>query len=276
MKYLKVILDFYLKSSTHVSLAVMAFAGITMLQFDIETNPDLLIFIFLGTVTGYNFVKYMAIAKLHHFSLSKSLRAIQIFSFFCFAGLLLTAMKLPGPVLWAAAALGGLNVIYALPLFSGKPNLRSITGVKIFIIALVWTGVTVWLPILDAQLSLSAAIGIASVQRFLFVMVLILPFDIRDVGEDTKQLGTVPQLVGIENTRNIGILLLVIILLLELIQPIHGGSQFIVLFTTSILTAWLIHRSAYSQNKYLTSFWVEGVPIFWWFLLLIINFLQVN
>lgn len=267
MKYLKKLFDFYLKSSTHVALAVVAFTGITCLHFGISPNPALLIFTFCGTVTGYNFVKFASVSKFHHFSLSISPGVIRIYTFFCFAGLIWAAWKLPEPVLWTAAVLGILNLLYALPVFSGQYNLRSITGIKIFVIALVWTGVTVWLPVLDAQLVHPADTGLASLQRFLYVMVLILPFDIRDVRFDTEQLGTIPQLAGIERTRKIGLMLLGVILLLEFFRPSADGFEIAVLAIVAALTAWLIRKSVIRQNKYYASFWVEGVPILWYLLL---------
>ncbi|MEX0927925.1 MAG: hypothetical protein WD266_02475 [Balneolales bacterium] len=270
MSHLSALFDFYLKSSTHVSLAVVAFSGITMLEFGIDPNRHLLIFIFFASVTGYNFVKYTAIARFHHFSLSGSLRAIQLYSLFCFLGLLWAAVRLPVPVLLAAAILGGFNMLYALPVFSGQSNLRSLTGAKIFVIALVWTGSTVWLPALDARLPLSAGLALASLQRFLFVMVLTLPFDIRDVRLDTAHLGTVPQLVGIKKTRNMGLLMLGLVLLLNVFRPAAGGIQTFVLIAVTLLTGWLIRTSVVSQNRYFAAFWVEGVPVLWWLMLTVL------
>ena len=87
MRFLKLIFDFYIKASIHVALAVYAFLRITEIYFDLPYNKNLNYFIFFGTITGYNFVKYAGVAKLHHRSLTNSLKAIQIFSFFCFLGM---------------------------------------------------------------------------------------------------------------------------------------------------------------------------------------------
>ncbi|MEX2397333.1 MAG: hypothetical protein WD491_09915, partial [Balneolales bacterium] len=263
--------EFYLKSSTHVSLAVTAFSGITMLHLDIKSNPCLLLFIFLGTITGYNFIKYAAIARLQHFSLSNSLRMIQVYSLICFVGLVWVAFKLSAPVLFTAAALGLLNLLYAFPFYNGQFNLRNITGAKIFVIALVWTGVTVWLPVLDGEISFSLDIGIASIQRLMFVIVLTLPFDIRDIHFDTEQLGTVPQLMGVEKTRNIALLLLGLILFLDILRPSTDWHEFGVLLIATVVTAWLVRKSVIQQNKYYATFWVEGVPVLWWILLMAVT-----
>lgn len=268
MKPLKILFDLYLKSSTHVSVAVVSFAAITYLNFNTKPDPDLLLFIFFGTVTGYNFVKYAAVAGFQHFSLSQPLRIIQIYSFFCFVGLMWFTLKLPADVLFAAGILGVINVLYAFPLFSGD-NLRSVTGIKIFIIALVWTGVTVLLPVLEAEMEFTVNHLMASLQRFLFVIVLTLPFDIRDLRFDTEQLGTIPQIFGVKTTRIIGITFLVIIFLLEFFQSSANATEILILLVVVIITAYLLRKSVIRQTKYYASFWVEGIPILWLGLLML-------
>ena len=84
MQFLKKILNFYINSSIHVAIAVYAFIRITEMYFKLPNNKNLDYFIFYGTITGYNFVKYAGVAKLHHRSLTEDLKIIQIFSFFCF------------------------------------------------------------------------------------------------------------------------------------------------------------------------------------------------
>lgn len=271
MIVLKRLFDLYIKSSIHVSLAVIAFCAITINQLDIHANPDLIFFVFFGTVSGYNFIKYAGIAKFRHKSLSVNLRLIQIFSLACFLGLIWFAFRLPEEVLWFAAIMGGLNLLYALPVFEEKNKLRSITGLKIFVIALVWTGVTVGLPVLENHSPISADTVIITIQRFLFVIALTLPFDIRDVHFDTEDLGTIPQLFGVEQTRNIGTGLLALVFILEFFRPEIEINMIGVLVVILIITGLLIRKSGIHQNKYYASFWVEGVPILWWFLLLIVN-----
>jgi len=84
MKWFRIFFDFYLNASIHVSFAVLSFVKITEIYFDLPTNTPLNNFIFFGTITGYNFVKYAGVAKLHHRSLTTRLKAIQFFSFCCF------------------------------------------------------------------------------------------------------------------------------------------------------------------------------------------------
>ena len=84
MKFFKKLLDFYINASIHVALAVYAFVRITEFYLDLSYNESLDFFLFFATITGYNFVKYAGVAKLHHRSLTKNLRVIQLFSLSCF------------------------------------------------------------------------------------------------------------------------------------------------------------------------------------------------
>src|SRR5690606_15236470 len=87
MRVLKNIFDFYINSSIHVAIGVVSLAVVTCLHFGFPLEVELLSFIFFGTISGYNFVKYARIARLHHRSLARNLRWIQIFSFFCLIAL---------------------------------------------------------------------------------------------------------------------------------------------------------------------------------------------
>jgi len=62
--------------------------------------------LFFGGVSGYNFVKYAEVAGLHHRSLTKSLRKIQIFSFICGVGLLISVFSLSREALLITFFLG--------------------------------------------------------------------------------------------------------------------------------------------------------------------------
>ena len=203
MRVLKIVFDFYLNSSIHVALAVYALSWITLKEFDLEYDEDMLYFNFYATISGYNFVKYFGLAKFHHRSLASWLRTIQIFSFLCFLALGYYAFKLETETLFWIFGFGVVTFLYAIPflpkhLFLDQhQNLRGISGLKVYIIALVWSGVTVLLPLLNNNVNLNYEVAITFVQRFLFVFVLMLPFEIRDMKYDSLKLSTIPQQIGI-------------------------------------------------------------------------------
>ncbi len=187
MGILKIVLDFYINSSIHVALAVYALTWVTLNNFGISYDENILYFNFYATITGYNFVKYFGLAKFHHRGLASWLKTIQIFSLICFFLLCFYAMKLEFKTMLWIGVFGLMTFLYAIPflpkhLFLDKQqNLRSVSGLKIYVIALVWSGVTVLLPVLNNDMALNADISLTAIQRFLFVIVLLLPFEIRDM-----------------------------------------------------------------------------------------------
>ncbi|MGB0949507.1 MAG: hypothetical protein ACPGU0_05325, partial [Marinirhabdus sp.] len=149
---LRAIFDLYISASVHVALAVVCLLCLTVLQFETTVPPALYWFVFFGTVSGYNFVKYAMAAGLQHLGLGKRLRVVQVFSFVCTAMCAFFGFQLAPPVLVTTAGFAVLTLFYALPLYRSK-TLRTVPGLKIFVVATVWAGVTVVLPCVAASVT---------------------------------------------------------------------------------------------------------------------------
>jgi hypothetical protein len=267
----KKIFDFYINSSIHVALAVVSLCLVTVLHFGGQIDSSLLVFIFFAVVTGYNFVKYAAVAGLHHRTLTRGLKNIQIFSLLCFTGLLISSFFIDFKILLLSAIFGSLTALYALPVFSKRRNLRSISGIKIFIIGIVWAGVTVVLPGIGVKNAIFGDLFLEMVQRFLLVLVWILPFEIRDLKYDLEQLGTLPQRIGVTRTKIVGLLLLVIVIVTDLLKTSNSQASFNALVVMCLLTAIFVMASKEHRSRYFTAFWVEAIPIFWLGVLLLLR-----
>lgn len=262
MGLLKKLLNFYIDSSLHVALSVSALVFLTWFQYNIEPKFNVLAFVFFATITGYNFVKYAAIVGLHHRRLTGSLKSIQIFSLFCFVLLFFFALKLSIKILLSSAFFALLTFFYAIPVFRNK-NLRNFSGLKIFIVALAWAGVTVVVVIVDAGIPFHFDQVLTFAQRFLFVVVLILPFEIRDVDYDYIALGTVVQKIGVFNTKILGAILIGIWFLLEFFKSQKNLGYLIGFFVAGTIALVLLLFARRKQHKYYASFWVEAVPLLW-------------
>ena len=268
MKFLKLVFDFYLNASIHVAFSVYAFLRITEIYFELPYNENINYFIFFGTITGYNFVKYAGVAKLHHRSLTSGLKVIQIFSFFCFLALCYYGCLMDVKTLLFSIPFIALTVLYAVPFLSGfDKNLREVSYLKIIVVGFVWAGFTVWMPLVDVGTEISLNIVLLFLQRFLVVVVLILPFDIRDVQYDAISLQTIPKKIGIEKTKKLGFMFLVFSLLLEYFLTIATGLRIPFMMFLFLLIIFLMSAKK-EQSKYYSSFWVESLPIVWWLLLL--------
>ncbi|MCW9036797.1 MULTISPECIES: hypothetical protein [Altibacter] len=268
MKGLKRVFSFYIQSSIHVALAVLALFLVTQVELELELQFSLLGYVFFGTITGYNFVKYAAIAGLHHRRLTDSLKSIQIFSLGCFVLLLYFALQQSFQVLAVSTIFGILTLLYAIPLIR-KKNLRNFSGIKIFIVAIVWAGVTVILPVIASEETIDLGVWISTLQRIMIVIALTIPFEIRDLPFDKKTLGTLPQRIGVFATKTLGSVLLGVCFLIEYFKEDVFLPYAVSLLIVCVLTAVLILFSEKKQPAYYASFWVEGIPIVWYLLLLL-------
>lgn len=277
MRAFKSILDFYINSSIHVALAIVAMSCVTCLEFAIVLDVSMLSFIGFASITGYNFVKYFGLAKFHHRSLSNKLKTIQIFSLVCFLAMCYFLMQLSATSLVVISVFAVITFLYAIPLLPNrffidkKKKLRSVGGLKVYIIALVWSGVTVVLPLINDAYHMHSDVVISAIQRFIFVIVLMLPFEIRDLNYDSLKLATIPQRIGVKRTKIIGFILSVLLVALEFfkndINLNHLLSLVVIIFTTLVFLKF----STRLQVKYYSSFWVESIPIWWLVLLLMLS-----
>lgn len=266
MRTLKSIFDFYLDASIHVALAVIAMAGVTFHLFGTFSDIDLLGFIFFSVIVCYNFIKYGVEAYKYLIVSNAYHKSIQIFSFLSFGFALYFFFQLSVEIWWGTIVLGLLSALYAVPLLPRAKNLRNLAGLKIYIVAFVWAGFTVLFPVLDAQMPLDWDFWINFSQRFLLVLILILPFEIRDLQWDDKSLRTLPQVLGIRNTKKVGIAMTVIFFLLtflkDSIHPMEIGMRLVL----AIVLVLVLISDKRMRSRYFVSFWVEAIPIFWFLL----------
>ncbi|MBO0321681.1 hypothetical protein J0X14_05195 [Muricauda sp. CAU 1633] len=263
MRSLKSIFDFYLDASIHVALAVISLTGVTFYLLDASFDPYLLGFIFFGVIVCYNFVKYGVEAYKYLIVSNAYHKIIQIFSFLAFVFALYFMTQLNQKIWVAIAMMTLLSALYAVPLLPRAKNLRNLGGFKIYIVALVWVGFTVLLPAIDAKIPLHWDVWILFLQRFILVVVLILPFEIRDLQWDDKNLKTLPQVYGIKKTKKIGIVLTVIFFLLTFLRDEIHEYEVWLRFILGGIMIFMLLSSQKMQSKYYVSFWVEGIPMLW-------------
>jgi len=279
MKGFRQFLDFYINSSIHVALSVFSLTWITLIEFRIPFDAYVLCFVFFVSITGYNFVKYFGIAKFHHRRLAKWLKAIQIFSFFCFLFLCYFALKLETRSLFFIAFLGIVTFFYAIPFLpkhlfvDNQQNLRSVSGLKVYVIAFVWSGVTVFIPLINNYIPIDTDVILTGIQRFVFIIALMLPFEIRDLQYDNLKLGTIPQRIGIKNTKVMGLLLLICFLALEFFKENLALNFKLVSIVIVLVTMLFVLFSTKEQGKYYSSFFVEGIAVLWLLVLVFVSYL---
>jgi len=269
MRILKQLLDFYLTSSLHVALAAFAFVNMTGILFSSNAVEPCAFFAFYGTIAGYNFIKYDALARTQKRQMRLQLKAITILSFGSLAAALFYFLQLAKETKIIAVGFLLLTLLYTLPFFPNKKNARNWAGVKIYIVALCWVGVTFFLPIINANVPVTTSMGLVAIQRFFLIFVLILIFEIIDLKLDDPHLKTVPQQIGVRSTKIIGSLLLLAFVLIEFFESTFRFSTFLLKVGVALTVLLFLLFANEKRSKYYTSFWVESIPIAWWLLVLL-------
>ena len=263
MGWLSRIFNFYLDASIHVAFAVISLILITNLYLNILPDHHLLLFVFFGTIPSYNFIKYGVEAKRYFLVKNGYHKQIQIFS------LILLALAgyhffYLGYVVWFICLILALLIgLYALPVFPKHKNLRNIGILKVILVALVWTGTTVIIPVVSSAISFSWDISLLILQQFILILILLIPFEIRDLEYDELNLKTIPQRIGVSQTKNLGLLLSLIFYLITFLKDDLSQLEIIgktILFVILIIMLLMTHRN---QSKYFASFFVESIPICW-------------
>ena len=273
MDFLKQLLAFYINSSIHVAFSCFALVNITYLTVNIPPDKVVTCFAFFGTLVGYNFVKFDALARANKNKMRSRLKAIAVFSFVSLFMVIYYFFKLQYTTKIVATLFLILTILYTLPFFPNTKNARNWAGLKIYIVAICWVGVTVMLPILNSGISFQNSFYIIALQRFFFIYSLILIFEIIDLKTDDLHLKTVPQQIGVKNTKLLGFVLLIIFCGLSFFNG-NNNFQFLELllnFVIAIVIAIFLYFSNENRSKYYTSIWVESIPVFLWILLLIIK-----
>ena len=275
MKLLKQILDFYINSSIHVALSCFALVKITFLKFNISSNSSLEWFAFFGTIVGYNFVKFDALARTNKNKMSVQLKAISGLSFVSILLVLFYFIRLQNTAKISALLFLVFTILYTLPFFPNTKNARNWAGLKIYIVAICWVGVTVILPILNSEIDFQQSFYIIALQRFLIIFALILIFEIIDLKTDDPHLKTVPQQIGLKKTKILGFVLLIVFCGIGFFNDNDNGNiqilGLLLNFVIAIVIASFLLFANENRSKYYTSFWVESIPIFWWLIMLIIK-----
>ena len=275
MTLFKRFLDFYINSSLHVALAVLSFSVLTAYELNLMGSIFFYSATFCASVAGYNFVKYFGLTKFYYRSLTTKLKYIQLVSVLSLTGFGFVFFQLQKSSQIVYVFLALITFLYAIPMGIKTPkNLRSVGGVKIYIIAFVWAITTVVLPIFESQITLNSDHWILVLQRIFIVIVLMLPFEIRDLDVDQLYLSTIPQKIGIQNTKIIGYALLGDSILLEFFKHQFNLNRFLILTFSVVLLAVFLAKSTKKRNRYYSVFWVEAIPIIVLILVFVLTLVQ--
>lgn len=240
MLSLRKILNFYIHSSIHVGLAVFCLVQLINPQWNSYS-----FLVLLGTIVGYNFLKY-----------SECFLSNKLFRFHFIGILGVTLISALGFLLLFLQQDSSLqlDIIIAFALVVLYPFIRKTGWIKPFYVSFVVSYITLFIP-----LNWHEEIVLLFIQRFLLLSSVMIPFEILDSTTDAVAMKTLPHLFGIQRTKQIGYVLVV----LYCVVSFHSLDCLYPCFIYALSSVVAIYFSTEKRSWYYTSFWVESLPVFW-------------
>ena len=252
---------FYVRASFHVSVALLALLAYTQLLFGLMLPPAFYGALFFASVAGYNGIKYGVEPWKHVPGKGRDQQLIFGVSVICL-GMSFYSLATLAPLYWLL--FGGcslLAALYALPLLPGMRNLRSYAGLKVPVVALVWTALSVLIPVYAVERGLGWDHWVEAFQRFLWVFLLMIPFEIRDLRYDPPGLLTLPRRWGLKGVRRMGWAAAILFVAATWFKDHLPQAEILSKSLVGILLVLGIRFSRENQSETYASFWVESIPI---------------
>lgn len=266
--------DFLLFSNIFIGVCAIAQALLTYKVLNIPIDNAVLAILLCSTVGIYNFS--MLIQKpgapensdhrrvrwiFGHYRLMVSISIIAIISLIPLAFF----MSVTSLILLAFLAI--ISIAYNLPLFAlngRKFGLRNIPGLKLFLIALVWSLSSVLYPVVQSGESIIVEKTVELLGfNFLFITAITIPFDIRDLFQDRHyHMKTLPVLLGERGSRKAchicltGCWMLLILFCNGSMSPVFAG-----LGISLLLTHVMVQRSTTRRSELYYFLILDGLMI---------------
>lgn len=241
------------------------------------------LFVFFGTLFLYAMHRIVGLARVRpfqksgrYFIIARFRKHILIYALLAGIAALWFYLQLPRSLqiqaLWPCLLAAG----YVLPILFGGKRLRDLSYVKIFLIALVWVWLTVYLPAAEHHLRFNIPMYFMCLERFFFVFAITLPFDIRDLKIDAyTKVKTLPSRLGLKPTIVLaGVLLLfsmffvLVNMRLGVYRPLVTGAIGLSLF----VSFGLIYYSGRAKSDYYFTGLLDGAMPLQFLLVWLANF----
>lgn len=282
MKFLFKALDLLVASNIYVSFGVLILTWLS-LDFRQISHPELLAFVFFSTVFIYNFIRLFRLQPMRVEGNSKRheiiLRNRDFLWFLCIISCLLACYFFTfiyESIWFYLFPFAVISLAYVLPVYksqSGWFRLRDVPFIKIVLIALTWAFVTEGLPSILATTKMEF---LPFFERFLFIFAITIPFDIRDLYFDHVSLKTIPQVLGVNKAKWLGISFLFIAELILFyryffLDEMNLWSSLAVYITYEIST-FFVYKSHTNQKERFVTVGVEGMSILMGLMYLLFNY----
>lgn len=273
MKLIRPLLHFVLYSNVFIAICAYALAWQTLELYPIvgyHVKNSILWFIFFATLTTYALHRIIGLYRLHPFlnegrySIIDQYKAhIWVYALIGAVGAAFTFIKLSHRVQGWIIVPALLAMGYVFPLFGrGRYRLRDYSGVKIFLVAGVWSWVTAVLPMVSSDMEPRwEQLMPLFLERFCYIFAATLAFDIRDMRVDThNQVRTLPSILGVRWSLVLAVWLLVLasVLAYQIHMPEHALAVTVVYAITGLM---VVASPRFVEQDYYFTGGIDGTMI---------------
>jgi 4-hydroxybenzoate polyprenyltransferase len=163
------------------------------------------------------------------------------------------------------ACLGAISFLYSFPFLpiGKKRRIKDYGLLKIVTLSLLWTLVTVWFPVNTMPVD-NTLFLLVFAKRFLFMFILCLLFDLRDIEIDQKEkINTLPVMLGKKQSYHLSYALLVLFFALSLIKYLYAPQLpfLIAMFISSVITWLVIERTKKTNSDFIYLAGIDGMML---------------
>ena len=253
---LKKIIQNLVFSNIWIAFGSVCVTVTTFLYSNLTLNYFFLVLVFFATLFSYN-LQNLSERKVHKDrsnqiiwikSNNKIVKLITLISLFfsilfSFFSLNYFAVFISSPFL--------LLVIFYRINFFNKIKFRNIPGLKILIIAICWTWACCLLPQILYSINIDWTLACFI---FLYIILITIPFDIRDLKYDEK-IKTIPQQIGARNALFLSFFLIIILFSLFIYLVNYKLCVFL------LITCLILLPSIKSINEFYYLIFIDGLLI---------------
>jgi hypothetical protein len=273
--FLKEAFNIFFFGNIFIAFCIVSLVEQTYLQLGVPPRYDgATSFIFFSTFFIYTFHRLLGVYRVSpndYGPITKwakeHLGTLIILVLISVIGMGISIFFIPFKMTLILASLGVIAVLYELPLIYHNKifkRLRNIGLLKVFMIVFVVAGVSVILPVVNAGYNFfSIEILLIYIGRSLFILNLGLCFDARDVYYDVQEkIKTVPIAIGISRTRQLYVILCVLIIAVYALNFLilnYNFGIFAGLALSNLVAMVIIYNTVPRRSDYYYIFLVDGM-----------------
>lgn len=211
-------------SNVWIALGAAATTWQSMLLFEKDVNYFYILFVGFATLATYNFQRIIKFRNRPEYLqagrnnwLFRNRKTLTLITLIAGIGTSFFAFYLPSsayPILFVMALVSLLYVVRFFPRKGKRLALRDLPLMKVFLIAIVWTVVSVVIPLQNStgfdSFPPSTTFLLLLMEKFAFLIAITIPFDIRDVAFDAPEQKTIPQLLGVQKSIYLAVLFAIV------------------------------------------------------------------